>query len=83
MLRMVPGSIPGQTFRFVGWHVPWRRLIGCKIGAMGSTPGTAAKRWSGPLQRQRAHGPRGRHQNGILEIRVQFPVGPLMRDYGR
>ena len=42
----------------------------CKIGVVGSTPIRSTGR-------QRAHGPTGRHQNGILEIRVQLPVGPL------
>ena len=27
-----------------------------------------------------AYGPTGRHQPGVLEIRVRFPVGPLIGD---
>ena len=30
----------------------------------------------------RAHGPTGRHQFGILEIRVRFPVGPFWKVAG-
>jgi hypothetical protein len=66
--------VPDGPLELVGWHVPWRRLIPAR-----------SVRWvrfpSGTLQRHRAHGPTGRHQNGILEIGVQLPVGPLY--YGR
>src|SRR6476659_9486200 len=54
----------------MGWHVPRGRLTFAK-----------SVRWvrfpSGPLD-QRAHSLTGRRQLGRLEIRVQFPVGPLI-----
>src|SRR5262245_1713576 len=39
-----------------------------QVGNRGSTPRRST---------ERAHGPMGRHQPGVLEIWVQFPVGPL------
>ena len=43
----------------------------CKVGALGSIPiRSTESEW--------AHGPTGRRQLGRLEIRVQFPVGPLL-----
>jgi hypothetical protein len=60
---------------------PFPLHLGC--WSNGKTPVShAGNRGSSPRRSTiRAHGPRGRHQPGVLGIRVQFPVGPLV--YGR
>ena len=68
-VRSPDGPLQRRAVRSTAGHLVCTQVIGVRL------PG-------GPLEITRAHGPTGRHQNGILEIRVRFPVGPLQRTEG-